>query len=405
MVFLCFLAGFIVNLSTGVVFLALPLHAIDRFGAENFEVGLLSATAAIIYIGASFLSGRVSERLPIRWQLIGASIALGCAFYSLRLAPALWVMVVLQMISGLAMGVFWAPLEGTVSRLSPPGRVRANMGWYNLSWSAGMTIGYLGFGHIQRWGLAFHFGGLTAFTAALLLFFLKAPDASAHDADNHAATRPRSTDSRRRFFLMTSWLGILVAYVCVGAARQLFPKLARELHIGDEVIGYVYAAGLLTQTFVMAAMGRFHGWHHRKQAVLWGGIGLFTAAILVALGSRWPMFAAGHILLGAAMAVVYSASLYYSMEVPAEAHRNTSVHESLIGVGLASSLLMGWAADAFEYTRLSFFIAATAALAFVALYVVWALAQRKIDRRMAAEETPQPPPLIPPDETPPARLP
>lgn len=370
MLYLCHAAAFIISLSCAVVFLALPLLAIERFGALNFGLGLLGAACAGVYIGTSLLSGRISERLSIRVQLSVSTFILGVTFCTLFYAPSFALLVLLNVINGIAMGLMWAPLEAVVSRLSRPGRVRANMGWYNLAWSAGMTVGFFLFALVETW--AFHFGAALVILTGLMFLFLRAPNAKAAPLEVACSDGQRSIDGRRRLFLLASWSSVFAAYVGIGAARQLFPKLATDLEIAPAMIGYIYGVGLAAQTVAMAVMGRFGGWHYKKITIYLGDLGLVVAGLLIALGHEPIVLSAGHVVLGVAISVLYSSSLYYSMENPADAHRNTSVHEGIIGVSLTTPLLMGYAADRFHggFTPLSFYIAAAVALLLLGVHIV-----------------------------------
>jgi predicted MFS family arabinose efflux permease len=284
-------------------------------------------------------------------------------FCSLAYAPSFPVLVLLHVVNGIAMGLYWAPLEAVVSRLSPPNRVRANMGWYNLSWSLGMAVGYFVywvFPVLETW--AFHFGGLLFLVTCLLLGFLRAPDAGArplHALDD--ATR-MPFDGRRRYFLLASWAGVFVAYIGVGAARSLFQKLGDELELTKQTVSLICGFGLIAQTITMSAMGRFEGWHYKKWVLFVGEIGLVAAGLSIAMGTRVPVLSAGHILLGIGMSMVYSSSLFYSMEDQAHAHRNTSVHEGLIGMGHTVLPFIGFAADAFRFTPLTYYVVAGLAI-------------------------------------------
>ena len=203
MLYLCHAAALIVSLSCAVVFLALPLLAIERFGALNFDLGLLGAACSGVYVGTSLLSGRISERLSIRTQLSASSLLLGTSFYLFLHAPTFVALILLNVINGIAMGLLWAPLEAVVSRLSKPGRVRANMGWYNLAWSAGMTVGFFLFARVET--RAFQFGAALVILTGLMLVFLRAPDARAAPVEIDCDGERARIDGRRRLFLLASY--------------------------------------------------------------------------------------------------------------------------------------------------------------------------------------------------------
>jgi len=286
-------------------------------------------------------------------------------------APAFVLLLFLNILTGVATGLLWAPLEGVLSRLSEPARMRRNMGRYNLAWSLGMTAGFFLFscldaqGFEQTMAKAFHGGATLVFLTGVMLLFLRAPHAGSEEVAGAVNGANSQFDPRRRFFLMTAWSALFVAYVGIGAARQLFPKLATECAVSPETIGRIYAVGLAAQTIGMATMGRYQGWHYRKGTFYIGEIGILIAAVLIAAGRSPLQFASGHVVLGFSLAILYSCSLYYSMEDSVRAHHNTSVHEGIIGTAASMSLLLGFLADRFHFTPLSFYLSAAVMLLFL----------------------------------------
>jgi len=380
MILIPFLTAFFGSLALSTVLLALPLLAIDKFGAGNYQLGLLVAASAVPYTAMALLSGHVTERVPIRAHLVTALFTLAAMAFLMPLAPTFPLLVATNAVMGTSMGLLWAPLESVVSRLSKPGQIRLNSGRYNTSWSVGMTLGFFSVPLVERWAhlplqdWAFSAGSALLLATGAMLLFLRAPNAQRFEPPIELdPTAPRS-DVRRRFFLLTAWSGLFVAYVGVGAARNLFPKLATELAISDGTIGLIYGVGLTVQSVTMGVMGRWGGWHYRRRVVPLGEVGLVIAGVLILLGRTPLVFSMGHMVLGVSMAVLYSASLYYSMQDPVDAHRNTSVHEAIIGTAMAVPLLLGKAADAFQYTPLSFGAAATLALVLFAVHVAWSRA-------------------------------
>ncbi|MCX8037625.1 MAG: MFS transporter [Candidatus Sumerlaeia bacterium] len=369
MQYLVYLTAFFVSVAQAMAALATPLLAIHQFGAQNRHLGLIAAATCSVYTVVSLSSGRISEHLPVRAHLAGCLTLLAACYAAMFYSGFFAILVLLNAVVGISTGLLWAPLESVLSRLSPPEQMRRNVGRYNLSWSLGMTLGFFIFSWLEN--PAIHHGDFRSFlrvtfwaTAALVLLtagvtlFLRAPRARSHFGNpDDRPFNPRG-DGRRRFFLLTAWSGLFAAYVCVGAARQLFPKLATETALSPTVMGYIYGLGVGAQTIVMSLLGRWGAWHYRHEAFYVGEMGVIAGVLLIAAGRTPVAFAAGHIVLGATMAVLYSCSLYYSMEDSVSSHHNTSVHEGIIGTASSMPLILGWLADRFRFTPLSFYIAA-----------------------------------------------
>jgi len=379
---LVYAVAFLSSLGQSLVALAMPLMAIERFGALNFHLGLLAACGSGLYTVMALISGHVSERLPARFHLPGCTFVLAVSYYLMFHVPSFTALILLNLLNGMTTGLLWAPIEGVLSRLSSPARMRRNVGRYNLSWSLGMAAGFYLFSHITQ--MAFQVGAALVFATGLMLLFLRAPHAGWRPDDETCKGAARRGDPYHRFFLMIAWSGLFAAYVGVAAVRQLFPKLITELSISPAVMGRVYGIGVVAQTIAMASMGRFEGWHYRKEAFFVGGIGMFIGTMIIALGRVPVVFAVGHVVVGIGMAILYSCSLYYSMRDPAHAHHNTSVHEAMIGTAATTPVLLGFLADRAHFTPLSFYIAAAVALGLLAVHLI--LFARAAPRRATERE-------------------
>jgi MFS family permease len=371
------------SVAQALVFLALPLLAIHRFDALNVHLGLLGAVAGAVYMLMSLFSGRISERLPIRGQLMGAAALLATMSYVAFLSPSLAFLIGVNVALACGFGLLWAPLEGAMSRLTRPSRMRANMGWYNLSWSSGMSAGFFLFSLVESYAL--HVAAALFFASCLALLFLRAPNATRAVPIKASGDRP-PVNPLRRPFLLLGWSGLFAGCFAFAASRQFFPKLATECLITDSTIGLIVGTGFAAQTIGMVVMGRFGGWHYRRAAVYAGEICVAAACVLIAVGRTPAVFTVGQALLGFAIAILYSCSLYYSLEDPADAHRNTSVHEALMGLGHMTPLVSGYIADRLSLTPVSFYIAAGAALFFLGIQVVLQPRRRIADERMSSLE-------------------
>jgi MFS family permease len=385
MQYLVYAVAFLSSLAQSLVAPAILILAIERFGAQNFHLGLLAAGGSGLYTVMALASGRVSERLPIRTQLAVSSFILGTSYFMMFFAPSYLVLLLLNILNGITTGLLWAPLEGVLSRLSNPALMRRNVGRYNLSWSLGMAVGYCLYSYWAR--IAFQAGAAMIFATGAMLLLLRAPGAGWGVGSGQRNHNDGNDDPHHRFFLLIAWSGLFAAYIGVAAVRQLFPKLTTELNISPETMGRIYGVGVGVQTLAMAAMGRFHGWHYRKEAFYIGEIGMAAGAILVAVGRGPLVLAAGHIVLGGAMAILYSCSLYYSMQYSARAHHNTSVHEGVIGTAATTPVLLGYIADRFHFTPISYYIAAVVALVFLSVHVIlFSRGKRDLSKKSTPEE-------------------
>lgn len=97
---------------------------------------------------------------------------------------------------------------------------------------------------------------------------------------------------------------------------------------------------MASRVIVFIVMERWHGWHGRWRTPLAGafllGIGFAVSVLAPLAGPGLPGAAAmiaGLSILGLGMGIIYSAALYYAMEVGEAEVSAGGKHEALIGLG------------------------------------------------------------------------
>ena len=253
MQYLVYAVSFLISIGQALVALAMPLMAIERFGALNFDLGLLAACGSSLYVMMALLSGRISEQLPLRPHLATCAFVLAVSNYVMFYVPSFMILVSLNLLNGITTGLLWAPLEGVLSRLSRPEQMRRNVGRYNLSWSIGLAMGFYLFSYVSR--IAFQVGAGLVFLTGIIFLFLRAPHARQRANGKDPIIPAQKADPQHRFFLLIAWSALFATYVGVAAVRQLFPKLTTELHISPAVMGAFTASDCALRLFLWRRWG------------------------------------------------------------------------------------------------------------------------------------------------------
>jgi MFS family permease len=338
------LAAFCMDGSFFLMAAAVP-YKVLQLGGGPAILGLVPAVAGLTYVVLAQVAGRWSDRHPRpRLCRTGSAVLIGFALV-LPLCRSLLLLLLLVTVMSLGKALFWPPLQSLLGDLSRSGRLARNTSLFNIAWSGGKALGFLSAGWLLARG---------GFAAAFLVGAVLALGALLAVPSRDERRRVRSTGPTGgerlapvpRAFLHVAWLANLVAYGAAGVLNYHLPQWFTQLGWNQERFGLLLGVIMAAQTtvFVLLAVrprsGRSLSWFLLPLA------GAMVAMALLPLLRSYGLLLALAPLLGIAFGSSYAASIYYSLEAPAQRGRNAGIHESLIGLGgLVPPFLGGLAAD------------------------------------------------------------
>ncbi len=326
----------------GIFFVAQRAYGFTR--ADNLMLGL---ALGVTYVPGAMLVGPALRRLAAavpwistRTVLAGIMIALAAC------AAAPWVFEGHALAVWIAApafnavnGALWPVVESYLSGARRGDALRRATGWFNVCWSsAGVAAGLL-IAPVLEWSpLAVPaFAALVQVASCLLVVLLPAePPKHLTDAHPHPPVYERLLAACR-------WL-LPTSYVLSYCLAPMLPDLVRAMGVPS-----VWEAPLAwtwqgSRFAVFALFFAWGGWHGRWLPIRLA-VGLLLAGFAVTLLAGSPLaLVLGLTLFGIGMGAVYSAAIYYAMEVGAAEVEAGGVHESLIGVGYTLGPLGGLAA-------------------------------------------------------------
>ncbi len=123
----------------GIVIPILPLYA-EQFGASAIQIGLLTASYALMQLIFAPIWGRVSDRFGRRPVILGSLIGSSVAWLMFGFAGALWVLFVARILDGIS-GASYAAAQAYVADITTDeDRVRG-MGLIGAAFGLGFIIG------------------------------------------------------------------------------------------------------------------------------------------------------------------------------------------------------------------------------------------------------------------------
>lgn len=112
--FLCVLAGTVINIGMWAVILVLPQIQAD-FGINRGDASIAFTCAMIGFASGNLMLGRWVDRFGIAPILAGSAVALGICYGLSAVAPNIWVFAALQIPIGFATAAGFGPLIADIS--------------------------------------------------------------------------------------------------------------------------------------------------------------------------------------------------------------------------------------------------------------------------------------------------
>jgi hypothetical protein len=312
---------------------------------RNFA--LAGAQGAVYVVGAMFAS-RLAARVRPRAALVGVYVALAAlAGIGAMAGRSDAVIVSVALAYTATIGMSWPILEALVASGGEPSGLAKRVALYNLVWPATGAAAMAIEGTILEWWPP----GLMVGTAAIHLIsaWLAAGGSSApspeigSEPSAHPAPEPELLRVRTRA-LWVSRLALPATYAVIYGLMPLMPDLAVMKRFDTRAQTAISSTWLVARwlAFVILAAGTW--WHTRPRALVGAACIMLVAFLGITLPPSllWHRVTPGidlavmivwQILLGLALGMIYSGSLYFGMVLSEGSTEHGSYHEALIGVG------------------------------------------------------------------------
>jgi hypothetical protein len=331
-------------------------YATDRWGWSPRQNLALAAVEGVAYVfGAlcsSAIAGWVGRRVAgTMLPILFAIIAVICASYAAQPMVVTPLLIVLYFF----IAAYWPGIESLVATGTDAHKMARRLAVYSLLWpaigAAGTAVCGVVMAHLPT-GFFYVSAVINVMAALTIALGGKQPEENVdvnsekreRDEDAHAeqAAEPELLRQRK----LALWLSrialpstYLVSYA-LAALMPTLPSLAAHSVSAKTVIGSVWLVGRWIG-FSILAISSF--WHTRPRLLIWASLVMLLAFILICVpismvtsGSTnldlWIMGAA-QIILGCALALIYSASLYFGMVLSEGSTEHGGYHEALIGLG------------------------------------------------------------------------
>ncbi len=358
-------AGLLYDWLAFVFLTVVPIRAAS-FQASATELALLQTANSIVYVLNSLFIGRLSDRVSrALLARVGCLGAIAACVLTLHVTSLGWLYLAVP-VMGLAGSIYWPNVQGALGAESDPSRMEKAIGWFNVSWSVGKTLGFA----LAGWLIDRHGFGPTLWIAAAaavpILALYPGDSRVVREAGHEAAPSDRAS------FRTMSYVANFLAFgVGTTFSNQFFRYLERSglgrMWERKTYFGIFLGTMFAAQTIAFVVLQRGRGWTYRRSF-------LYAAQFLAAAATIGVTLIPTDLgMLGAAAAVglglgfIYASSIYYSLHGPSDHGKYAGLHEAVLSAGTFLVPLAGGAlADLTGDVRMPYWLAAAGTLVAVA---------------------------------------
>lgn len=349
------MAAFLNDAALYLTFAALPFRALE-LGAGPVGLGVLPTLYAVAYMGSAARSGHFSDRFSrLALARIGC-ILFAVASLALAAAPSLATVYVAIPGLGIALGLFWSPIQAALSDRVPRRDLPRAVAAFNVAWSLGKGSGLL-LGGIVAEAFAprtvFLIAAAPVLVTAIVLGGSGRPAAASAAAA--AAPPPEGFPELPASRVRLAWMANALAFGLVGTMNVHAPRLLLAEGAGPSAFGVLLGAVFAMQTLTFVGLSRWRPPNEAPAVALALGLGA-VAVFLAAPSPAYRVLAA--IPFGLATGIAYDASLHASLGRAEGRGRAAGLHEMILGAGSSLiPLLAGVASRATGSLRAPFLLA------------------------------------------------
>lgn len=333
-----------------------------KFGFDKAENLLLMACYGFTYLFSASRSGRLAHRFGyftmLRYGFAGMCVssvigALAPVFLGYG-HEALYIELVVFVTWTFGASFVWPNLQALLSR-EAPGELPRVVGIYNIIWAGGSALAYFSGGvFFDQSALGTVFWLPAAINVVQLLVLaplhkLAAVAGTTHPVSELAANEPKAPNPRdtprARAFLRLALVANPFSYVAIYNFVPVVPQLAKHFNLTPTYAGFVCSVWMWVRMGAFVWFSLWPGWHYSFRWLLGAFLALIASFVIILIGPSLWLLIFAQLVFGLAIGLVYSSSLYYSMDVGASrSKRGGGTHEAVIGFGIGAGSAVGFGA-------------------------------------------------------------
>src|SRR5262245_56009929 len=321
------------------------------FGFGNRENLFLAALNGFVYIFAALFGGRFAQRrgyffaLRLGFGTLALTLAVGSQL------PGVISQFVVLLVWTLGVCLTWPTLEALASENERRADLPQMVGLYNIVWASSVALAYFtGGALLEQLGRASLFWlpvAVHVFQFVLCVRLEKKGSVmGAARTSAFAASVSLEADEHQRpaganTFLRLAWLANPFAYIAMVTVIPLIPDLAARMGLSTTQAGFVASVWMFARLLAFIGLWRWPGWHYRFGWLASAYVVMVLSFAALLLVTNLAVIVIAQLGFGLAVGLIYSSSLFYSMDVGETKGEHGGFHEALIGVGIFAGPAIG----------------------------------------------------------------
>ena len=298
---------FMVAFGFGVILPILPFYTLS-LGAQPFELGLLTATFALMSLICSPIFGKLSDRVGRKKVMMMGIGAFFLAYLVFAVSDSLWMAFLARAIEGVAAGAVFPACISLLSDLTTDHQRGRAMGLFSMMFSLGFILGPAVGGIASAISVQTAFlvaAGLTVLNLASVQIQLKEPakeKTESKDLVQKEITLLQRLSSPLLFLFLSSFM---ITFMIGGIDATLALYTSAQLGFQSHEVGLLFAfigALIMVMQFVTGSLvNRFGELKLVTAGLLLSGTGFF----LLQYATDWPSLLAPLAVFVAGNALVF----------------------------------------------------------------------------------------------------
>jgi MFS family permease len=340
----------LLSFAGNLLFIGIFFYTANVFKWELRRNFMLAAGQGVVYVIGALLAQRIARWMGNRRLLIVSNIALAavCVVGTLAKSPAVMTAAIIVYVPLLALD--WPVLESLASGATDPDEMSRRIGVYNLVWAGTGAVAVAVQGTIIKLDpRGVFFIPLVIHVVCVSIFVLVRgygePSQAAESAGDHAHLNPEPELVRQRTVaLWLSRIALPSTYVVIYSLSALMPLLPLMRRLDTTLQTLVGSAWMVSRWVMFWVLGASTFWHARPRLLLIAAVAMGLSFVGVAINPFDPAeprglraalawIVASQLVLGVALGMIYTASLYFGMVLSEGSTEHAGYHEALIGVG------------------------------------------------------------------------
>lgn len=297
--------------------------------ATVLQLAVLGSLYALAYTITCPLSGYLADRVNKRWLCLLSVGGVAVTFWITPQLTSIWSLCAVSALRAAFIGFMWPPLMAWMTQTCPGGILSKRLGGYNVSWAVGMSIGYYIAGFLfQNYGGPGPFLFSLIFACCLFVFIAVFTPEEACGEDHPHALEAADVP----FFVRQGMLMVTIGCFIGGLVLYVFPKVAGSA-VSEQSQGLLHAARMGGQVLAFMLFTHMSTWHFKQWPPLVSLACFAVGMVIVALFGSLASYATGFVLIGFAIGVGYSMSIFYTLLLVQNKGMGGGIQETLIGLG------------------------------------------------------------------------